>query len=107
MIELKIDVGSANTIKMDVETPEVLIENGDIGYHGDPSGTSDYNELANKPYLNDVLIQGRMYETDPTVPSWAKESKKPAYNAQEVNAVGVDDVVSYRDIDNILNMLWD
>lgn len=30
-------------------------------------------------------------ETDPTVPSWAKESSKPSYTAAEVGAVILDE----------------
>lgn len=74
---------------------------------GDP-GTTDYNELENKPDLsiyqekengkglseNDysdsekALVHSALQsETDPTVPQWAKQPQKPTYTAQEVGAL--------------------
>lgn len=77
-----------------------------------PTGSSDYNELNNKPSLNGVTIEGDMVnedlgiptktsdltndsgfisqETDPTVPSWAKAPTKPTYTAGEVGALPAD-----------------
>ncbi len=37
----------------------------------------------------------RFTETDPTVPSWAKQSSKPAYNKSEVGLGNVDNVKQY------------
>lgn len=73
------------------------------------SGSSDYNELDNKPSINGHTLEGDMVsedlgiptktsdltndsgfisqETDPTVPSWAKAPTKPTYTAQEVGAL--------------------
>ena len=79
------------------------------------SGSSDYSDLTNKPSINNVTLSGNKSlsdlgaaaasdiptkvsdlsndsgflttETDPTVPSWAKQSSKPTYTAQEVGAL--------------------
>lgn len=52
----------------------------------------DYNALQNKPTLNGVVIQGDMKEKDPTVPDWAKTRTRPVYTAQDVGALGIEDV---------------
>jgi len=57
--------------------------------------TGDYNDLSNKPmipanlsdFTNDVGYLTSFIETDPTVPSWAKEPTKPRYTANEVGAL--------------------
>ena len=47
------------------------------------------SELSNdKGYITSYT------ETDPTVPSWAKEPTKPSYTASEVGAVTMDEVNS-------------
>ena len=82
--------------------------NNDVGYltqHQDISGkanTADlatvatsgsYNDLSNKPTIptntSDLTNDSGFIstETDPTVPSWAKQSSKPTYTASEVGAV--------------------
>lgn len=40
-------------------------------------GTRDYNELYNKPKLNNKEIIGNLDEEDPTVPEWAKNENPP------------------------------
>lgn len=55
---------------------------GPQGERGNP-GTTDYNQLQNKPDLSKYLTK----ETDPTVPAWAKTASKPSYTADEVGAV--------------------
>lgn len=80
----------------------------------------DYHNLYNKPTLNNVELDGEMSleelgiasiediptaasdlindvgyltnftETDPTVPSWAKQQNKPSYTPQEVGALPED-----------------
>lgn len=64
---------------------------------GNPHGTS-FNELTSKPsslseFMDDLGSnpihtheQYLMSESDPTVPSWAKQSTKPSYTANEVGA---------------------
>ena len=64
-------------------------------------GTSDYSDLENKPTINGVTLEGNKTlddigaqskgnyltsESDPTVPSWAKNPVKPTYTADEVGA---------------------
>ena len=48
----------------------------------------DYNALYNKPMLDGRTIQGDIHEQDPTVPDWAKTPTRPAYNAEDVGAIG-------------------
>lgn len=87
------------------------------GQGGGGGGTTDYNELANKPAINAVTLTGDKSlgelgiaaagdiptkvsdltndagfitgytETDPTVPAWAKATNKPSYTAAEVGAL--------------------
>ena len=62
----------------------------------------DYTALTNKPQINGIELNGAKtldelgmqpkgsyltQETDPTVPSWAKEKNKPTYTATEVGAL--------------------
>lgn len=60
-------------------------------------GTSDHRELTNRDLPNqhpmsaitglDKALEGKLSkETDPTVPSWAKQKTKPSYTASEVGA---------------------
>lgn len=68
---------------------------------GAVGGVSNYNELNNKPSIAGVTLSGNKTldelgiqskgdyltaETDPTVPSWAKNPTKPTYTASEVGA---------------------
>lgn len=68
---------------------------------GGGGGTSDYSDLENKPQLNGITLEGNKTlddvgvqpkgnyltsESDPTVPSWAKNPTKPTYTATEVGA---------------------
>ena len=55
-------------------------ESGDAFIRNKPSIPSKTSDLAND---SGFLTQ----ETDPTVPSWAKQPAKPAYTAQEVGAL--------------------
>lgn len=50
-----------------------------------PSNYYTKTEIDNKGYLTT--------ETDPTVPSWAKQSSKPTYTAQEVGALPASTVI--------------
>lgn len=56
-------------------------------------GVTDYNDLDGKPSINGVELVGNKTteelgivskETDPTVPSWAKQPNKPTYNYSEI-----------------------
>lgn len=42
-----------------------------------------------------TYIEPTLVETDPTVPSWAKESTKPSYTKSEVGLGNVDNVKQY------------
>lgn len=44
-------------------------------------------------------------EIDPTVPNWAKEENKPAYNANEVGALSAGDLITSEEIDEIVNSI--
>lgn len=66
-----------------------------------PGGTTDYNQLTNKPSINGQELVGNV--TLPTesnvreivsdvVPAWAREPSKPSYNAREVGAATIGDV---------------
>ena len=52
----------------------------------------DLSEYATKQYVDEAIENidisgGIVKETDPTVPSWAKEPTKPSYTAKEVGAL--------------------
>lgn len=65
------------------------------------NGTTDYEDLENKPSISGVELSGNKTledlgiqhkgnyleeESDPTVPDWAKKNDKPSYTAEEVGA---------------------
>ena len=50
-------------------------------------------------------ISGDMYETDPTIPEWAKAQNKPSYTPEEVNAVNNDNAITIEEIEAIFNEL--
>ena len=68
--------------------------------------TSDYKKLQHLPTLNGEPIIGNVEEKDPTVPIWAKEKTKPSYNANEVNAVPQDSVISFAEIDEMFDQVF-
>lgn len=103
MIELEIEV--LNPVEMLIEDDEGVQFEADESVAGGKA--YDYNNLSNKPRLNDVEIKGDMYESDPTVPGWAKAPTKPSYTPSEINAVNADNVIPIEDINNILNTIWD
>lgn len=77
----------------------------------------DYNNAINKPSINNIELIGNKTleqlgiqpqgeylteETDPTVPSWAKQPSKPQYTAEEVGALPKDTLIpKYKSGDNI------
>ena len=80
-------------------------------------GTTNYNDLQNKPKINGVELSGEKTledlgvqpsgdylteETDPTVPSWAKQANKPTYTAEEVGALPDDTEIP--EIDSTLSV---
>ena len=90
-------------ISLDVDQPSetVSIETGEVS----EIVSDDYERLKNKPTLNGVVICGDMYESDPTVPQWAKSPDKPQYTPEELKAVGEDNVITLEEIDAIFNGL--
>ncbi len=62
-------------------------------------GTTNYNDLSNKPSINGISLSGNKtlhalgiqaegdYLENGDVPSWAMQSQKPTYNASEVGAL--------------------
>lgn len=91
-------------------------------------GTTDYGDLQNKPSINNVTLTGNKtaqdlgiviptntsdlnndsgfisQETDPTVPSWAKQSSKPTYDYSEIqNTPSLASVATSGDYDDLLN----
>ena len=80
----------------------ILQRLGVLEESGGGGGTSDYSDLENKPQLNGITLEGNKTlddigaqpkgnyltsESDPTVPSWAKQATKPEYTAAEVGAL--------------------
>lgn len=80
-----------------------------IGSGGGETGTTNYNDLSNKPQINGETLTGNKSasdfglqpsgdyitkETDPTVPEWAKQDEKPEYTANEVGAVAQSQGIS-------------
>ena len=63
------------------------------------ASSGDYDDLINKPEIpsktSDLQNDSNFLtqETDPTVPSWAKQPTKPSYTAQEVGALPNDTVI--------------
>lgn len=43
---------------------------------------------------------------DPQLSDWAREETKPAYNAEEVGAVDVDNELHFNEIDNMFNAVF-
>lgn len=58
------------------------------------AGTSTSGYRISPKVLHDTIQNALPEETDPTVPSWAKESHKPTYTASEVGAVPLSRTVN-------------
>lgn len=63
----------------------------------------DYNGLLNRPHFNGAVLEGDVYEKDPTVPDWAKAPVKPEYSAEEVGAIPANAGLNAAD----LEYMWD
>ena len=67
------------------------------GQDGEGSGTLNQITFNGTVYQDDgngnVTINTSVTETDPTVPSWAKQSTKPTYTASEVGALPSNTVI--------------
>lgn len=102
-LNVLMDVQEEEMVQMEVNESEKVEVNVAEGL---PSGTTDYNDLTNKPKLNGKVIQGEMAEEDPTVPEWAKNDTKPAYSPSEIGAVNVNNTVSLKDIDEMFKQVF-
>lgn len=94
---INVELSDKNVLEMTLDNPS------------GGSGTNNYEELTNKPKINNVTLIGNKTgkdlglldkEIDPTVPKWAKESKKPDYTACEVGAVDINNEASFEQIDS-------
>ena len=97
---LDMEIGGDADIDLSVEKEEDLnlsISEEIVG------GTEDYRILKNKPTINGERLVDNYNEIDPTVPSWAKDSFKPKYTADEVGALDSESEVSFSDI----KAVWD
>lgn len=70
----------------------------EVNVNADWNANSGDAQILNKPtkvsaFTNDAGYLTSYTETDPTVPSWAKQAQKPTYTAQEVGALPVDTVI--------------
>lgn len=67
------------------KTGDVVLDAADVGALPDSTVIPSLDG-----YATETWVQGRGYltsETDPTVPSWAKQANKPTYTASEVGAL--------------------
>lgn len=91
---IRLEVSEKETaVKLSVSEPKKVYEN-------------DYEKLRNRPKLNGTLIEGDMKETDPTVPAWAKENKKPTYTCEDIGAISENDAMALEEIDYIFKQLF-
>lgn len=63
---------------------------GAIWYDTDEEGENPVFEKQMKDYVDNAVKNIKFTESDPTVPNWAKQAKKPDYTADEVGALSVD-----------------
>lgn len=62
-------------------------EKGDTGNKGEKGDKGDKGDPGPQGPVGPKGEDGVLVETDPTVPSWAKQPTKPSYTAQEVGAI--------------------
>lgn len=79
--------------------------NNDAGYLTEHQSLSGY---ATKAYVDEAIENidtsgGITVETDPTVPSWAKQANKPTYTAQEVGALPANTELFSGDYNDLSN----
>ena len=82
------NIEEKNVISVNGKTGDVVLNAEDIGAYEKPSSGIPSTDLSNQVRTSlgkaDTAIQE---ETDPTVPSWAKNTSKPSYTAAEVGAL--------------------
>lgn len=66
-------------ISINGETTEVFASHG-----GGGTGTSNYQELDNKPKINNVELNGNKTLSQLGIPAWAQASEKPSYTANDI-----------------------
>lgn len=93
-----------NNIEIDVKDESDYIQ---LGLNEEYVGTTDYEELRNKPKLNGNEIIGEVEEIDPTVPLWAKAETRPVYTPEDIGAMAEGSVtsVSTTELDELWNSL--
>lgn len=69
-------------------------------------GSDDYRDLFNKPSINGTELYDNYDEIDPTVPGWAKTANKPGYTPSEIGALSEDAEMSFSDVEDLFNMVF-
>lgn len=97
------DVGAIPTtrkVNNKVLSSDITLDANDVGALPDstiiPSKTSDLT--------NDSGFITGYTETDPTVPSWAKQSTKPSYTASEVGAIPISRTINGKALSNDITL---
>ena len=73
-----------------------------IGGASNQSGTTDYNELINKPSINGITLKGNIKLN---LEGYTKEEIDSKFNSIEFPEVNLDDYYNKQEIDNIINRL--
>lgn len=93
----------------DIEAQD-WVDTGVAASGGGSGGTTDYNELTNKPQIGGVELSGNKtaqdlglqpagdYLKDGDVPTWAKQPQKPTYTPEEIGAQPKGDYATLEDI---------
>lgn len=95
-------------IDVSISTPKVIDVELELGTVINKGGGGDIGGI----YFNDeeqIPDEDNVYhlkEKDPTVPEWAKSEYKPKYEAHEIEAVGVNDTLSFETIDNLFSAVF-
>lgn len=97
--EFETNLSSSDNLDVDLDTgilidgSKVIVNPPDI-----PTDSMETIKVDDKTY--DIL------EKDPTVPDWSKAPLKPAYTANEVGAVDIDNELRYSEIDRMFNAVF-
>lgn len=87
---ITVDAALSSTSENPVQNKVINTALNGKGTYSKPSGGIPASDLASAVQTSlgkaDTALQSYT-ETDPTVPSWAKQSSKPAYTASEVGAI--------------------
>lgn len=99
MLMVNATIEDNNEIEASIENNEEII--GQVS--ANLVASDDYNTLKHLPTLDGRVIKGNINELDPTVPSWAKETNKPSYSAEEIGALNEDDAIPLSDIASLFD----